>query len=139
LSGLANKARELAEQAHEGQVDKAGRTYIEHPAVVASRQDTDEEKAVAWLHDVLEDTEITKEYLAANFSENVVRAVDALTHREGESYAEYIGRIQSNPLATKVKLADLAHNMDLARIPHPTEKDLQRVEKYQSACIKLSS
>lgn len=118
-----------------GQTDKAGKPYINHPAHVASLVSSDEEKAVAWLHDVVEDTDTTLDNLrGAGLSEDVVQAVDAMTHREGEDYLTvYIPRIACNSLARSVKLADLSHNMDVSRLPQVTTADLERVEKYQKA------
>ena len=137
LSDLVNKAKEIAEQAHAGQIDKAGSPYMEHPAFVASMMETDEEKIVAWLHDVLEDTSVSAKCLAAVFPERIMAALDALTHRDNESYEEYIERIRLNQLAVKVKMADLVHNMDLTRLHDPTEKDFQRAKKYKLAYEKL--
>ena len=137
MSDLVSKAKEIAEQAHAGQKDRAGRPYIEHPAFVASMVETDEEKIVAWLHDVLEDTNVSAKCLADVFPARIMAALDALTHRDNDSYEEYIERIRMNPLAVKVKMADLVHNMDLTRLDNPTEKDFQRVKKYKLAYEKL--
>ena len=137
LSDLVNNAKEIAKQAHAGQTDKAGKPYIEHPASVASMVETDEEKIVAWLHDVLEDTSVSAKCLADVFPARIMAALDALTHMENERYEEYVERIRLNPLAVKVKMADLVHNMDLTRLREPTGKDLQRVKKYELAYEKL--
>lgn len=128
-------AQEIATKAHRGQVDKAGIDYINHPATVAASVATVEEKAVAWLHDVVEDTRTTLDDLRrAGLSEEVVCAVDAMTHREGEEYlTEYIPRIKANALARSVKLADLAHNMDISRLGSLTDKDKARLAKYAEA------
>ncbi|PFT62606.1 hypothetical protein COK67_20045 [Bacillus cereus] len=68
-------AHEIAKKVHAGQVDKAGMDYIKHPETVASLVDTIEEKATAYLHDVLEDTEITAaDLLSAGIPHNVVEA-----------------------------------------------------------------
>ncbi len=114
LSALAER---IAIEAHEGQTDKAGHPYIDHPRRVAARLDTDEEGAVAWLHDVIEDTAVTADHLRrAGLSDEVVVAVDALTHRPGEPRDLYLARVKGNRLATTVKLADVADNADLARL-----------------------
>lgn len=135
---MLEKARKIAETAHAGQVDKGGQPYILHPLWVAERCETAEEKIVALLHDVIEDTDRTVEDLRQEgFSETVLQAVACLTHREGESYMDYVERVCRNPLAARVKLADLSDNMDLSRIPHPTEKDLARVEKYKKAKARI--
>lgn len=127
-------AEAIARRAHAVQVDKAGAPYIEHPAWVAARMEGGDAKAAAWLHDVLEDTDVTADDLAeAGIPANVVDAVLALTRRPGESYEAYLARVAENPLAVQVKLADLEHNSDLSRIPHSTERCRARVEKYRRA------
>ncbi|MEG1545244.1 MAG: GTP pyrophosphokinase [Tannerellaceae bacterium] len=137
---LVEKASALATEAHKGQVDKAGRKYIEHPAYVASKVTTNEEKATAWLHDVVEDTEITLSYLREDgFPDTVVDAVGTLTHLGGLSYDEYIRRIAKNPIARAVKIADLEHNMNLNRLSVVLDTDKKRVEKYRSALEYLCS
>lgn len=138
-SSQAETARSIAEMAHRGQVDKAGRPYIEHPAYVAASVDGDAAKAVAWLHDVVEDTPTTLEDLrAAGISDEVVEAVDLLTHREGTPYIDYVRRIRSNETARAVKLADLRHNSDLSRLTEVTEADLRRADRYRKAIAILS-
>lgn len=124
----------IARKAHEGQVDKAGMPYIQHPAYVASLVKDDRAKAVAWLHDVVEDTDVTFEDLSAlGIEDDIIAALRLLTHDKSVPYMEYIEGIKSNELARTVKLADLSHNSDLSRLPEVTEKDLQRVEKYKEA------
>lgn len=137
-AGFVGTAESIARRAHEGQTDKAGKPYIEHPAWVAAHVDGDEARAAAWLHDVLEDTDATADDLArAGIPERVVAAVRALTHAPGESYEEYLARVAGDPLAVRVKLADLAHNSDLSRIPCPTERDRERAAKYRRAVAFL--
>lgn len=133
------KALEISKIAHEGQMDKAGVDYIQHPIYVASLVNTEEQKAVALLHDVIEDSEITKEDLIhAGISTNVVEAVNTLTKVRGESYINYLKKVKSNNLARVVKLADLQHNSDLTRIKKPNKKDFERLEKYKQAIEYLS-
>lgn len=125
--------------AHRGQFDKAGRPYIGHPAHVAARVGGDAAKAAAWLHDVVEDTAITLDDLrAAGISDEVVEAVGLLTHEPGTPYMDYVRRIKANHVARAVKLADLAHNSDLSRLPKVTEADLERLSKYRKAIAELS-
>ncbi|MBQ7102918.1 MAG: HD domain-containing protein [Anaerotignum sp.] len=135
---MLEKAMKLAEKAHRGQVDKGGHPYILHPKRVMEICETEEEKITALLHDVMEDTAYTQEDLRKEgFSEEILTALICLTHREGEGYMEYIERICQNPLAVRVKYADLRDNMDLSRIPHPTEKDAARLEKYKKAKVRI--
>ena len=124
-------ARAIAQYAHEGQYDKGGNPYIIHPAFVASQVTTNEEKVVAWLHDVLEDTDFDKNELQRIFGDEIMEALDCVTHRKYESWEDYIARVSSNPVAIKVKLADLTHNMDLSRIPNPCEADYARIRRYE--------
>ena len=127
-------ALSIAKKAHKGQYDKAGVDYIEHPLFVASLVDTQEEKAVALLHDVLEDSPYTAEKLIlAGLSETVVSAVQILTKKKGQDYQQYLELVKSSPIARRVKLADLKHNSDLSRLATVTEKDLERLEKYKKA------
>jgi (p)ppGpp synthase/HD superfamily hydrolase len=130
---LVQLARDIAEKAHAGQFDKAGEPYFKHPLFVASLLESDDEKAVAFLHDVIEDTAVTIEELSTVFPPHIVEAVRTLTRKSTENYADYILRVKQNQLATAVKLADLTHNMDLNRIIAPTEVDLARIEKYKKA------
>ncbi|MBK6906285.1 MAG: hypothetical protein IPH08_03950 [Rhodocyclaceae bacterium] len=112
--GLA--AKFLATVMHAGQTDKAGRPYIEHVARVAYVVPEGEDVAVAWLHDVVEDASVKPVgLLEAGFSLETVEAVIALTHAPGESHHEYIDRLCQNETAKRVKLADLADNMDPSR------------------------
>jgi len=128
------RAIAIATSAHAGQVDKAGRPYVEHPLRVMQQMTTPKAKCVAALHDVVEDSPWTLEQLRAEgFSAHVVDALDALTHRTDETYAAYILRVQQNPLARRVKCADLRDNSDISRIPHPTARDFARLERYQKA------
>ena len=136
----SEKAYEIAKKAHLGQVDKAGEDYIKHPEKVASFVKTDEEKAVAYLHDVIEDTELTLEDLYEyDFSKEVLEAVDIITKKRGEDYQSYLNSVKKNKLARAVKLADLRHNSDLTRLIKVTEKDIKRKEKYQKAIDFLNS
>lgn len=136
------KARDLAIKAHAGQVDKAGKDYFTaHVAVVAEGvKDDPTAMAVAYLHDVIEDTSVTIEDIRTEFPSEVAEAVTVLTHKKGVPYAYYIWQIQQNPIATKVKLSDLRSNMDLSRLPNvPSEKDVLRHMKYSRSYEMLSN
>lgn len=129
---LTKKAMCLAYTAHHGQLDKSGVPYILHPVHLAEQMDEEFACCVALLHDTVEDTDVTLEELAAIFPQEVVEAVDLLTHREGVAYFDYIRAIKSNPLATRVKLADLRHNGDPKRICNQGNAEKRR-EKYAAA------
>ena len=137
---MINIALSIAKKAHAGQVDKAGIDYIQHPLYVASQVKTEQEKAVALLHDVLEDSDITAaDLLAYGLSNEVVTAVQTLTKKKGQSYQDYLEKVKSNDLARVVKLADLKHNSDLSRLKSVTNTDYDRVEKYKNAIRYLST
>ena len=135
---LLDKAIAIAQKAHIAQIDKAGKPYIGHPLRVMEAMETESEKIVAILHDAVEDSELTIEDLnIAGFSDRVVRAIDAITKREGEELQDYLIRVMDNPLALKVKIADMTDNLDLSRISYPTDKDRARIKIYRENIIKL--
>jgi GTP diphosphokinase / guanosine-3',5'-bis(diphosphate) 3'-diphosphatase len=132
LQVLLEKAILIATKAHAGQVDKGGNPYILHPLAVMQRVKTLKAKIVAVLHDVLEDTTVTKEdLLMEGFPEDIVAAVIGVTRQKGESRKQFIRRASLNPISKEVKIADIEENMDLTRIPNPTEKDYRRIEMYK--------
>jgi len=134
------KAIEIAASAHAGQIDKAGAPYIFHPLRLMFSVKTPFEKMAAVLHDVVEDTIKTLADLRqAGFPPEVVDAVDALTKREGESRLVAARRAAKNPVALVVKLADVTDNMELGRIPNPTEKDFARLKEYEEVKELLES
>lgn len=131
----------LATAAHAGQTDKLGIEYILHPLGVMARVNSEDEKIVAVLHDVVEDTDVTLDDLRAQgFAEHIVRAVDAVTKRAGEPLAESMARVAADPLAMTVKFADLAHNANPARqaaLPPETRERL--TAKYQESARLLGT
>jgi len=128
----------LAVQAHKGQVDKTGAPYILHPLRVMFRLETESERMAAVLHDVVEDTDVGLEMLTAvGYPREVVEAVDSLTRREQETYEAFVERLAHNPLARRVKLADLEDNMDVRRLATVTAKDAERLARYRAAWEKL--
>jgi hypothetical protein len=137
---LVDRADRFAAERHAGQTDKAGAPYIGHPRRVAARLTTPTEKAVALLHDVLEDTGATAEDLrAAGFPEVVVEAVDRLTRRADEPLDDYLHRVAGSPLAQAVKREDICDNADearLARIPDPDTR-ARLTEKYRHSLAVL--
>ena len=136
---LYQQALAIAEDAHKGQVDKAGVAYIQHPLYVASLVEGELAKTIALLHDVVEDSAWTLEDLRMEgLPEEVVQAVGILTKNRDESYEEYLMHVKQNPLARQVKLADLQHNSDLSRLTNVTEIDRKRAEKYRQAIVFLS-
>lgn len=137
---LTCQALLLAYQAHQGQFDPCGMPYVFHPFHLAEQMDDEAAVCVALLHDVVEDTPVTLEALAAQFPPEVVEAVRCLTHGDDEDYEAYLARVKANPLALKVKRADLKHNMDETR--HctgkvPPERVAKWRAKYQRAAALL--
>ena len=131
-------AAELAFVAHAGQTDKAGAPYFEHPRRVALKLEGDSQAmTVALLHDVLEDTGVTEAELRDTFSAEIVDAVVAITHPEGEPDDVYYQRVRSNPLALRVKLADIHDNLEPWRLAELNDEERSRLlEKYGSALVR---
>ncbi len=129
---LTIKAMNLAYNAHHGQLDKGGVPYIFHPIHLAEMMDDEISTCVALLHDTVEDTAVTLEELAKEFPQEVVDAVRLLTHPEGAEYFDYVRAIKKNPVAVKVKLADLAHNGDPKRVSNQGNAEKRRA-KYAAA------
>lgn len=138
MSTLA-RAIEIATEAHKGQVDKAGNEYIGHPLRVMEMGNTEEEKIVGVLHDVVEDTDWSFDMLEAEgFAPEIIAALKCVTKiSENENYDSFIERVKKNPLATAVKINDLTDNMDIRRLPYLGDKDVKRLKKYLKAYKKL--
>lgn len=116
--GMVKRCRKIAEAAHAGQTRKLGadegKPYIIHPGRVAAKfkKDTHVMESVAWLHDVVEDTNLTFEALLdLRVTEPIVNLVKILTRIDDEDYLDYIIRVSENELATEVKIADLEDNL----------------------------
>ncbi|MFZ5938439.1 GTP pyrophosphokinase [Pseudomonas putida] len=134
------RAIAVAARAHEGQCDKGGAAYILHPLRVMMRVSTPEQRIVAVLHDVIEDTSLTLSDLAREgFPLKILAALLALSRNKGESYQDFVVRLGSDPLARTVKLADLADNSDLSRIAVPGPADLARLARYREASAYLQA
>lgn len=133
------RAMNIAYSAHMGQFDKAGVPYIFHPIHLAEQMDTEEECIVALLHDVVEDTEVTFEDLEKEFSKTIIDAIRLLTRDKSVDYMEYVKNLKSNTIARKVKLADLRHNSDSTRLIKITDKDIERINKYNRAMELLTN
>ena len=141
------RAIAIAAEAHAGQTDKAGASYILHPLRVMLSLTNVDDQIVGVLHDVVEDCEHrgwTLERLESEgFSKNIIKAVDSVTKREDEKseaqYPVFIERASKNPIGRRVKLADLADNCDLSRISSATAKDHERLKKYRDAIVYIQS
>jgi len=135
---MLEKAIQIAIEAHQGQTDRAGASYILHLIRVMNAGQTKNEKICGILHDLVEDTPWTFEALRKEgFSEEVISALVCVTKQPNEPYTQFIERIKKNSLAVKVKLNDLKDNMDITRLTFITEEDTQRLNKYLKAYHSL--
>lgn len=117
-SELVRRACQIMYDAHKEDVDNGGYPYVFHPFYLATQMDTEQEICVAMLHDVVEDhgDKYSFEYLQEQgFTEEIIDAIKLLTHKKGVDYMDYIKLLSVNPIARKVKMADLKHNMDSSR------------------------
>lgn len=133
----AKKAELFARRMHKGQVDKGGNPYILHLQAVADGVSGDRTKAVAWLHDVLEDCggycdeDVLK---SEGFPDDIIHAVKLLTHKRWVPYQDYIHGLSSDPMARSVKISDLRNNMDISRMHGIDDGRIsKRMEKYRKA------
>ena len=137
-TALTKKALRISFNAHKNQLDKSGMPYVYHPFHVAEQMKDEYSTCVALLHDVVEDTDITLDELKSNgFPDEVIEALSLMTHSDDVPYLDYIRALKDNPLARKVKMADLAHNSDLSRLDVVDEKAVERVNKYKQAILIL--
>ena len=135
-TSLTKKAMQIAFDAHVNQKDKSGLPYIFHPYQVAQQMTDEISTCVALLHDVVEDTDISIDDLAAQgMPQAVIDALLLLSHDSDTPYMDYIGGIKAsgNKTAIAVKLADLRHNSDVSRLDFVDERMAARLEKYRSA------
>ena len=135
------RAIEIARQAHAGQVDKGGADYIGHPLRVMERCETEEQKIVGVLHDVIEDSDWTIEMLEEEgYTPDIIDALKCLTKTsEDVNYDDFIARVMTNTLAVKVKLYDLEDNLDVSRLDSLTDADIARCKKYIHARDRLKA
>jgi guanosine-3',5'-bis(diphosphate) 3'-pyrophosphohydrolase len=139
---LLGKVLVLATNAHAGQFDRGGNPYILHPLkVMHYLKTTDEElQCMALLHDVVEDTKTTwKDLEEIGCTERVINAVKALTKQPGQTYDEYKECVFANEDAMRVKLCDLRHNTDIRRLKGVTQKDIERMAKYNQFFLEIQA
>lgn len=137
---MTRRAMRIAYDAHHGQVDKSGMPYIFHPLHLAEGMSDEAGTVTALLHDVIEDTAVTLEDLAAQgFGDDVLTALTLLNHNPADEYMDYISRLATCPLARRVKLADLYHNSDVSRMDHIDGPAEARFRKYQKAINLLEA
>ena len=139
IDDLVKKATLLANIFFKDKKDKGGFPYLGHLQYVSNAFDDEKRKVVGLLHDIIEDTVVSKTILLElGFLEEIVDVIDILT-KKTDDYEEYIKSIENsnNLIAIDIKLKDLEHNMDIARIMNPTEEYYKRVEKYKRCYEKL--
>jgi (p)ppGpp synthase/HD superfamily hydrolase len=126
-------AIELAVEAHRGRRDKLGRPYILHPLRLMSRLATPAEQMAALLHDVIADSDMTiDDFRSRHYDADVVEALDRLNRRDDQTFDAFIARIAEHPVARKVKIADLADNLDLRNWSEIGEPERERLTRYRS-------
>lgn len=130
---LTKKALKISFDSHKNQLDKSGIPYVYHPFHLAEQMDDEYSTCVALLHDVVEDTDTTLDDLSRFFPKEVIDAIALMTHDDSVPYLDYVRTIKSNPIASKVKLADIQHNSDLTRLDTVDDKAVERAEKYKKA------
>lgn len=131
---LYDLALRIAIRVHEGQKDKSEREYVMHPIRVAEKCKDPRAKIVALLHDTIEDTDVTAEYLRSEgFPEDVIRAVLSVTKQEEDNYKDFVCRAAENVIGREVKIADLEDNMDIRRLKTISDDDVERLRKYLGA------
>ena len=134
ITNLLDKAALICVTKHQGQRDKAGAAYFQHPMRVAMKCEKDEEKIVALLHDTIEDTDVTPEWLKQQgFSEEIVEAILSVTRNPGEDYEHFIDRTKNNPIGRIVKIHDLEDNLNVIRLKEITPEMAERLTKYLKA------
>ena len=134
---MLNRAIKISTQAHSGQSDKIGEPYILHPLRVMLSMTTNNERIVAILHDVVEDTDVTLNDLEKTFPPRIIKAIDAISKKRDEPYHEYLKRVKLNPLATSVKVADVRDNSSPARLYQLEKSAILRLTKKYSECMKF--
>ncbi|MHC4714517.1 MAG: GTP pyrophosphokinase [Planctomycetota bacterium] len=128
----------LAVEAHRGQVDKNDEPYILHPLRVMLKMTNPEDRIVGVLHDVIEDTPLVPRDLAERgYPKETVETLEALSKRAGESYEDYIERAAADPVAARVKMADLEDNLALGRVVDLREKGLDKMKTKVRAYRRL--
>ena len=139
-SELLDKAAKICIENHYGQRDKMNCAYFQHPMRVAMRCETDDEKMVALLHDTIEDTEVTIDYLLdEGFPKYITDAILAVTRQPNESYEEFIKRAKKNGIGRMVKIHDLEDNLDTTRLNEVSPEMAVRFSKYLKALRYLKA
>lgn len=131
---LLDKAALICVTKHQGQRDKTGAAYFQHPMRVAMKCEKDEEKIVALLHDIIEDTDVTSEWLKEQgFHDEIIESILSVTRIPGEDYQEFVARVKKNHIGRIVKIHDLEDNLNVLRLQEVTPEMAERLSKYLKA------
>lgn len=144
LNLIQKRCFDVAQIVHMGQLDKAGKPYIQHPLRVASKATNLVGYCAALLHDAIEDGKelnITPHFLhvTLDLPAVIVEAVEYLSRRESETYEQYLNRVSLNYQATKVKIDDGLDNSNVARFDHPTHDQMLRCQRYLGKVYSLKT
>lgn len=132
-----NRAQQIATEAHKGQTRRGGDPYITHPTRIAAKAE-DRLKPIAFLHDVPEESDVTLQDLEKDgFPSYIIKAVDLLTHKEGDSNAVYWKKILTNQDAIKIKLLDIEDNLASNPSDHAKQKYARALELFKKAGYTL--
>lgn len=136
---ILQEAINLTNEYFKDKVDKGGHPYMDHLLFVSNRCYNADAKIVGILHDIIEDTDIAIDRLNKLIGNDLVKSIQIVSRKSNETYSEFINRIimSDDLVAMEVKYNDLENNMDISRIPNPTEKDKKRVVKYIKSQLKL--
>jgi (p)ppGpp synthase/HD superfamily hydrolase len=148
------KAIKIAVEAHTGQVDKGGNPYILHPLRVMLSLETEEERIVGVLHDVVEDCEgwTWDRLREQGCFDEIIEALQSVSKTPEEEkqfkemddpnekmdhYLQFIQRAKANKIGRNVKEADIKDNLDISRIDNITQNDINRLSRYKAALRTL--
>ena len=149
------KAIKIAVEAHTGQVDKGGNPYILHPLRVMLSLNSEEERIVGVLHDVVEDCEgwSWERLKEQGCSDKIIEALKSVSKtleeekqfkemddpdEKMEHYLQFIQRAKTNKIGRNVKAADIRDNLDISRIDDINESDINRLNRYKKALSILT-
>lgn len=138
MSNLIN-AIKIAFKYHKGQKDKCNQPFIFHPIRVMNSMNTNQNRIIAVLHDLIENSSANIDLLVEyKFDKIIIDAIDSLTKRTNENYNDYIERLCKNPNALDVKLSDLDDNIRSLKFEHDkSKKCLNKMKLYNDAYNRI--
>jgi (p)ppGpp synthase/HD superfamily hydrolase len=132
MKNIVKLALKIATKAHKGQFRHDGKTpYITHPIAVAEKFKGAIPKILALLHDVLEDSSLSKDdLLKLGIHPIMCHYVNVLTKKTGQSYLDYLLNIKNEYWVTKVKIEDIKHNLSTLEPKKKTQRDKYLLALY---------